>query len=98
MNSMIAPESYGSCHGFFSCRTLVDWVGSVNPEEAPALAEGGLAFGPTVAMVGDNARALSDPEVIAPLSKLKGMMGGREQTIIVNLDGRQIHRTRQGAY
>ena len=42
---------------------------------APALAEGGLATGPTMALVGDNRNARVDPEVIAPLSKLKSMMG-----------------------
>jgi len=40
----------------------------------PALAKGGLATGPTYAMVGDNKNAKVDPEVIAPLSKLKGML------------------------
>ena len=42
---------------------------------APALAKGGLATGPTMALVGDNRNARVDPEVIAPLSKLKSMMG-----------------------
>jgi tape measure domain-containing protein len=42
---------------------------------APKLAEGGLAYGPTMAMVGDNKNSRVDPEVIAPLSKLKSMMG-----------------------
>jgi tape measure domain-containing protein len=42
---------------------------------APKLAEGGLAYGPTMSMVGDNKNARVDPEVIAPLSKLKSMMG-----------------------
>ena len=42
---------------------------------APKLAEGGLAYGPTMATVGDNRNARVDPEVIAPLSKLKSMMG-----------------------
>jgi len=41
----------------------------------PKLAEGGLAFGPTIATVGDNRNSRVDPEVIAPLSKLKSMMG-----------------------
>jgi len=41
----------------------------------PALAKGGLAYGPTYAMVGDNKNAGVDPEVIAPLSKLKSIMG-----------------------
>ncbi len=34
------------------------------------IAEGGLATGPTMALVGDNRNARVDPEVIAPLSKL----------------------------
>lgn len=47
------------------------------PEEPPLipkLAKGGLATAPTLAMVGDNKNAKTDPEVIAPLSKLKGML------------------------
>jgi hypothetical protein len=47
----------------------------LNKVSAPALAEGGLATGPTMALVGDNRNARVDPEVIAPLSKLKSMMG-----------------------
>lgn len=43
--------------------------------QTPALAQGGLAFGPTLAMVGDNPGARSNPEVIAPLDKLAGMLG-----------------------
>lgn len=42
------------------------------------LAAGGLAFGPTLAIVGDNVGARNDPEVIAPLSKLTAMMMGAE--------------------
>lgn len=42
--------------------------------EIPRLATGGLATAPTLAMVGDNRNARTDPEVIAPLSKLQGML------------------------
>jgi tape measure domain-containing protein len=42
----------------------------------PKLAQGGLAYAPTIAMVGDNKNSRVDPEVIAPLSKLKGMLDG----------------------
>lgn len=42
--------------------------------EIPKLATGGLATAPTLAMVGDNRNAKADPEVIAPLSKLQGML------------------------
>jgi tape measure domain-containing protein len=47
----------------------------LNKVSAPKLAQGGLAYGPTMATVGDNRNARVDPEVIAPLSKLKSMMG-----------------------
>jgi tape measure domain-containing protein len=48
----------------------------LNKVSIPKLAEGGLAFGPTMATVGDNRNSRVDPEVIAPLSKLKGMLDG----------------------
>ena len=41
----------------------------------PMLAEGGIASGPTLAMVGEYGGASSNPEVIAPLDKLKKMIG-----------------------
>lgn len=60
---------------------IPDWVPKVGGEtlgfkipEIPKLAKGGLAFGPTLAMVGDNRGASADPEVISPLSKLQAMM------------------------
>lgn len=51
-----------------------------------ALAQGGLAYGPTLAMVGDNMNAASDPEVIAPLSKLQDYTFG-SQTIDLRVSG-----------
>jgi tape measure domain-containing protein len=50
-------------------------LSSLVKSKMPALAEGGLATGPTMALVGDNKNARVDPEVIAPLSKLKSMLG-----------------------
>jgi hypothetical protein len=52
-------------------------VGSVKAafSNIPALAEGGIAYGPTLAMVGDNRGANIDPEIVAPLSKLKDILG-----------------------
>lgn len=64
--------------------------GLLNAISAPKLAGGGLAFGPTLAVVGDNLGASSDPEVIAPLSKLKdyidGAGGGQIRGIIRGAD------------
>ncbi|MDE5771369.1 MAG: hypothetical protein K2I06_07040 [Ruminococcus sp.] len=52
---------------------------NLNYVSLPRLANGGLATAPTLAMVGDNRNAAADPEVIAPLSKLEGMMGGNSE-------------------
>ena len=49
-------------------------VSSLFKSKVPKLAKGGLAFGPQLAIVGDNPNARTDPEVISPLSKLKGIM------------------------
>ena len=40
----------------------------------PAFADGGIVSGPTLALVGEYAGASSNPEVIAPLNKLKSMI------------------------
>ena len=55
----------------------------INKAQEPVkLASGGLAYGPTLAVVGDNRGAASDPEVIAPLSKLRNYMGGQQLELI----------------
>jgi len=59
-------------------------------QNIPALAEGGLAYGPTLAMVGDNRGASVDPEVVAPLSKLKGMLGGNAVEVYGRISGDDI--------
>ena len=58
----------------------------------PGLAEGGLVSGPTLAMVGEGGSTVSNPEVVAPLDKLRSMMGGNVQQIEVQgrLSGRDI--------
>lgn len=50
--------------------------------KTPKLASGGLAYGPTLAVVGDNRGAASDPEVIAPLSKLRNYIGGQQLELV----------------
>lgn len=56
----------------------------------PELHSGGLAFGPTTAIVGDNKNAAIDPEVIAPLSKLRDMMGGASTNVYGRISGDDI--------
>ncbi|WP_336759442.1 phage tail protein [Paenibacillus sp. USHLN196] len=57
-------------------------VGLPNIPRIPRLAKGGLAYGPTLAMVGDNRGASVDPEVVSPLSKLQDMIGGNNQPVV----------------
>jgi hypothetical protein len=48
------------------------------------LAKGGLVTGPTMALVGEGAgTTASNPEVVAPLDKLKSMIGGGTQQVEV---------------
>lgn len=49
-------------------------LAAVTAAGIPMLAEGGVATGPTLAMVGEYAGASGNPEVIAPLDKLRGML------------------------
>ncbi len=61
-----------------------DWGFSLPDEvpKIPRLAQGGLVTAPTLALVGDNQNASTDPEVVSPLSKLEGMLdsGGEANT------------------
>ena len=68
--------------------------------DVPALATGGLAYGKTIALVGDNANASVDPEVIAPLSKLQAMLpeGGSTQNVNITLGGELVAKGRDLAY
>jgi len=56
------------------------------------MAKGALAFSPTNAIVGDNPNAMNDPEVIAPLSKLKDMLGstGSQVQVVGEISGNEI--------
>jgi hypothetical protein len=58
----------------------------------PGLAEGGIVSGRTSAVVGEYAGVKSNPEVIAPLSKLKNMLGSSNQhiTVVGRIAGRNI--------
>lgn len=59
---------------------IVGWAKKLS--QTPKLATGGLAYGPTMAVVGDNPGAVNDPEVIAPLSKLRNYFGGQRLQLV----------------
>lgn len=56
-------------------------AGSMRSGNLQGMASGGLAFGETPVMVGDYSGVRSNPEVIAPLNKLKAMIGGGSQNV-----------------
>ena len=66
-------------------------MAAINSVQLPALAQGGLAYGATTALVGDNPNAHIDPEVIAPLSKLQDMMGGQRVEVFGRISGDDIY-------
>ena len=61
--------------------------------EMTAFAEGGIVSGPTLGLVGEYPGASSNPEVIAPLDKLKGMLNTNDQSGFVastSIQGRDL--------
>jgi hypothetical protein len=61
--------------------------------EMTAFAEGGIVSGPTLGLVGEYPGASSNPEVVAPLDKLKGMLNTNEQSGFVastSIQGRDL--------
>ena len=69
-------------------------MAAVTAAGIPALAEGGVASGPTLALVGEYAGASGNPEVIAPLDKLRGMLaetgGGYGGEVEFKIKGRTL--------
>lgn len=53
----------------------VSTIAQIAVIKSQPLAKGGIATRPTLAMVGEYPNARSNPEIIAPLDKLKGMLG-----------------------
>lgn len=70
--------------GSFKIPDMVPGIGGqsvgINIPEIPMLAAGGIATGPSLAMVGEG----REPEAILPLSRLGGMMGTAGPSISVN--------------
>ena len=61
--------------------------------EVPAFAEGGIVSGPTLGLMGEYPNARNNPEVIAPLDKLKGMLKSNDSSGFVastSIQGRDL--------
>ncbi len=60
----------------------------------PKFAAGALAYGPTIGLFGEYAGAATNPEVIAPLSKLKGLINdgsGFPSRVDFRIQGRDLY-------
>jgi phage-related minor tail protein len=53
-------------------------------------ADGGIVSGPTMGLVGEYPGAKTNPEVIAPLDKLRSMLGGQNVVVTGKISGRDI--------
>lgn len=68
----------------FAAAGLAQLTAMVSAVKAlPAFANGGIVSGPTVGLIGEYAGASSNPEVIAPLDKLRGMLNPAGAPVIV---------------
>ena len=64
---------------------LDGFIGSI-----ASFADGGIVSGPTLGLVGEYPGAKTNPEVIAPLDKLRGMLGGQNVQVTGKISGRDI--------
>jgi len=53
------------------------------PNKPTAFANGGVIYGPTLGIMGEYAGAKNNPEVVAPLNKLKSLMGDRSSGVYI---------------
>ena len=89
---------------FFAAHAWIPWVGfgiaaaSVAMMLAtmvglPAFANGGIAYGPTLGLFGEYAGAANNPEVVAPLNRLRDLIepaSGSGGTVRFRIDGRTL--------
>jgi len=74
LNPLLIPVIAGAAAGL--ARTAFNSL-------IPAFAEGGLVTGPTLGLIGEGIGTnASNPEVIAPLDKLKGFMNGGDRVVV----------------
>lgn len=79
----------------FAVSGLAQALGVISQiKSATAFAQGGIVSGPTYALVGEYAGASNNPEVIAPLNKLREMMPQGAATVVLDheivIDGSKL--------
>jgi hypothetical protein len=76
------PVWLGIVMGTIMAALVAVQIAAIASQPLPALAKGGLATAPTMAIVGDNPNANIDPEVISPLSRLREFFGMNESGLL----------------
>ena len=77
--SAIMPASLGGVGKAAFSKNIMGNIGSIM-----GFADGGLVTGPTTALIGEGiGTTASNPEVVAPLDRLKQFMGGGSQNVVV---------------
>lgn len=100
-NSIVGATSSGAATGpaavFTTPAFIATAIGGVMAAFAsiPKFAQGGIAYGPTLGMFGEYPGASSNPEVVAPLNRLRDMIqpGGGTTVIMpagVEIDGYKL--------
>lgn len=77
-HASIPFAGFGIAEGFTTAaKFLVESIGAI------PFASGGIVSGPTLGLIGEYAGASNNPEVVAPLDKLKHMIGGSPAKVVV---------------
>ena len=88
-HAYIPFAGFGIASGFVAAATAMVQAIGVMP-----FADGGIVSGPTVGLIGEYAGASNNPEVVAPLNKLRGMLNPVGEPVIIGgtlrASGREI--------
>ena len=88
-HAYIPFAGFGIASGFVTAATAMVQAIGVMP-----FANGGIVSGPTVGLIGEYAGASNNPEVVAPLDKLRGMLNPVGEPVIIGgtlrASGREI--------
>lgn len=87
-HASIPFAGFGIAAGFISAAVAMTQAIGLMP-----FADGGVVSGPTYALIGEYAGASNNPEVVAPLNKLRGMLqpqGGVGGNVRFEIEGRKL--------
>jgi hypothetical protein len=86
--SLIFPGTVAKAGG--AMKMFGNLVGGGMGLGSQLFANGGIVSGPTMGLMGEYPGAKSNPEVVAPLDKLKGLIGGSGGTLEARISGNDL--------